>query len=214
MAEEQVVNVEATIEAAKAENETVLAQLLSANKAEEPGELKQHSVIDRGTGDAPMPMVTKEISSAGYSFIWDNKTGERSLTNNNMLPTQLRKKRSDGTPVFTVYNPGITPKRGTHKCMLHAENPNRGEYDELGLAVCTKANLNSPYQVRRHMQKRHKDEWQSIEHQLKEAERLEERAERKQYSEAMFKVAGAMGDKGEGKPPVYVSDKDKATKKK
>jgi len=149
--------------------------LRSAEKAEEPGELAKNRTVFKGDSEVP-PMVAQKIESAGYVYIYDTRTGEQSLTNRNMLRTQLGKKRPDGSNVFTVVKPNIVPKRGNLKCMLHTEDPNRGHYDLLGLASCLKSNITSPYQVKRHMQKRHQMEWATIEEERKEAERQEDKA--------------------------------------
>jgi hypothetical protein len=158
------------------DNQALLEEMLSkAQIAPEPGTMEK--VINDGAGENALPpMVSNSLKSAGYVYIWDNRTGERSVTNRNMLPMQLRKKRPDGSVVFTTIDPHIKPLRGTYKCMLHPDDPNRKHYDELGLATCRKATLTSPYQVKRHMQKRHKVEYETIEEERKEKERQEDRA--------------------------------------
>ena len=54
-------------------------------------------------------------------------------------------------------------------CHLHPEHPNRERYDALGLQgkECRKANIPGDFQVRMHMTRRHKVEWDTIQ----EAER-------------------------------------------
>jgi len=107
-------------------------------------------------------MSPLKMKSAGYVYVYDTRTNERSVCNRNMLAKMLRKKRPDGSIVFTTAKPKTPPARGTLKCMLHPDSPNRKHYDEMGLATCRKSNLTSPYQVRRHMEKRHKMEWATI----------------------------------------------------
>ena len=124
-----------------------------------------------------------KMQSAGYVYIYDTKTGDRSVCNRNMLATHLGKRRKDGSLIFTTRKPKVSPKMGTLKCMLHSDEPNRYHYDELGLATCRKANLTSPYQVIRHMQKRHKMEYATI----KEEETREEKARTQKLNEALIK---------------------------
>jgi hypothetical protein len=145
-------------------------RIRDSEKAPEPGTWGEK--ID----GEEFPMTATELKSAGYVYIYDTKTGERSLCNNNMLAQHLRKKRTDGSYVFTTQKPRVTPQRGTLKCMLHPDDPNRTHYDDLGLPTCRKSNLTSPFQVTRHMQKRHKMEWASIEKERQDAEKQEERA--------------------------------------
>lgn len=167
--------------------------VLEAEQAAEPGTMTKGQTIE---GD--VPMTTMDLKSAGYVYVYDTRTGERSICNRNMLTAQLKKKRPDGSNVFTTANPGIEVKRGTYKCMLHPDGPNRAHYDELGLAVCRKANLTSPFQVKRHMQKRHHVEWETLEEERKDMEKQEDREFQRRMLEGRSE-----------KPPLYVSDKDK-----
>ena len=125
-------------------------------------------------------MSPVKMQSAGYVYIYDTRTGDRSICNRNMLMAHLRKKRSDGSLVFTTRKPLVAPVGGVLKCMLHPADPNRYHYDELGLATCRKANLTSPYQVQRHMLKRHKMEHATIKEEIANKEKEEAREERKQ----------------------------------
>jgi hypothetical protein len=130
-------------------------------------------------------MSPTKMQSAGYVYIYDTRTGDRSICNHNMLAAHLGKKRPDGSLVFTTRKPRISPRRGTLKCLLHLDNPNRAHYDALGLATCPKANLTSPYQVQRHMQKRHKMEWATIKEEIDR----EEKARNTKMQEAILKKA-------------------------
>jgi len=176
-----------------------------AERAEEPGK-EDSRIINKGDAELPIPMVMS-IKSAGYVYIYDTRTGERSLTNRNMLPSQLKKRRADGSVVFTTISPGIKPARGTLKCTLHADGANREHYDELGLPVCRKANLTSPFQVKRHMQKRHPVEWATIEEERVAAEKEEDRDFQRMILDRTFT------SKEKPEAPLYVSNKDKRKKK-
>ena len=170
--------------------------LRDVEKAEEPGEIAKDPIIQKGKGDNP-PMIAL-IESAGYTRVFDTKTSVSSNINNNMLPAALRKKRPDGSFVFTVRRPNNPPKRGIYKCLLHKDDPNRKHYDEMGFAVCSKDNLSSPFHVRRHMKARHKVEFEAI-----EAERLD--VEKKEEREFQRSLMGKVAEKA----PLYVSDKAK-----
>jgi hypothetical protein len=172
--------------------EEILAQMEGAVPAAEPGTLKPRDILHRGDDELPAQMMAGALTSAGYSYIWDRVTGERSLTNNNMLPTQLRKKHPDGARVFTTMPPKdaagnvIVPHRGTHKCLLHADSPSRAVYDAMGLPTCRKANLTSNFQVRLHMQHRHKMAWDAIEEERTRAEKDTDRA----FQQQVIALAG------------------------
>lgn len=158
------------------DNETLILEMQArAQTAKEPGTLGTKDVVHKGDGDLPAPMVISQLQSAGYVYVYDTKTGERSLVNRNMLPSQLKKKHEDGSYAFTTVKPAIVPRRGTLKCSLHPDDPNFKRYLELGFPTCKKANLTNPFQVKRHMQKRHPLEYQSLEDERLEKERQDDR---------------------------------------
>ncbi len=144
---------------------TLMEEIENAQRAPEPGDIPIKK--KRALGD--------NVSSAGYVYIYDNKTGQQSITNRNMLPAQLKKKREDGTRVFTVKDPNIPQRQGIIKCLLHKGDPNRKHYDEMGFAVCPMEHIPSPYQLELHMKKRHKHEYMAIERERQIARETEER---------------------------------------
>ena len=160
----------------------IIEEMQNAQAAPEPGLENLKQGVKESGADLPQGSRPKInwITSAGYVYVWDNKTGEKSIINQNMLATQLKKRRDDGSRIFTTVDPKIPVKSGNLKCMLHAKDPNRQHYDELGLPVCRKDNLTSAYQVRRHMQKRHPQEWATIQEEIVAREKAEERELRKQ----------------------------------
>lgn len=181
------------------ENREAIEQMIrGADKADEPGEIVKDRIVHKGDLEQPAPMVALPVESAGYTWVYDTKTGVHSKVNNNMLPRTLQKKRPDGSYIFTLKRPKVMPKQGIYKCLLHKDDPNRAHYDVMGFAVCPKGNLSSPFHVRRHMKARHKVEWEAI-----EAERLE--AEKKEEREFQRSLLGKASEKA----PLYVSEKDK-----
>jgi hypothetical protein len=165
------------------DNAEIIEEMQGAQSAPEPGTAGLKESLSEGVeGFEGRPKI-KWLSSAGYVYVWDNRTGEQSTINNNMLATQLKKRRPDGSRIFTTVDPKIPVKSGNLKCMLHRKDPNRRHYDELGLPHCRKENLTSPYQVKRHMQKRHPQEWATIQEEVTRKEKEEER----QFREALIK---------------------------
>ena len=147
-------------------------QMRDASAAEEPGSLKVNQNIESSTKLAPGVI---QLKSAGYVWIYDTVTGEPSKVNRNMLATKLKQVRPDGSFVFDVIQ-RVKPFRGTFKCMLHPDSPERAHYDALGLPTCFKSNLTAPFQVERHMQKRHKQEWATINSEVEKREKEIDRA--------------------------------------
>jgi len=186
------------------ENKALIEQMVKdAESVGEPGEVTKGGIIHKGDEDVESPMIMSELKSAGHTYIYNTRTGVQSIVNLNMLRKKLQLKRADNSPVFTTAKPKVLPKLGEYKCLLHPDDPNRKHYDEIGLAICSKAHLNSPYQVRRHMMKKHKMEWDAIEQERIDKEKKEDREFQRKL---MSRVT-------EEKPPLYVSDKDKAKTK-
>lgn len=152
----------------KEKNEIIAAMQIMAEASPEPGEVRVGEVIPTGEGDLDLPMIVSSITGAGIIYIYDTLTGDRSRTNKNMLPTQMSKRREDGSKVFTTTKPDFEPKRGKMKCMLHPDDPKREIYDSWGLGICTKDNLPSPMQRKMHMEHRHGQAWKTIEEDHKE----------------------------------------------
>ena len=132
-------------------NESVQEMLRDAEIAEEPGNIKRGSVVGNSNG---MTMTATELSSAGWVYVYNVRTGGRSTVNRNMLEQQLQKKFEDGTYAFSTRKPeGIEPVRGKIKCLLHKDDPNRKLYDQMGLPYCRKATIHALHDLRIHMEK-------------------------------------------------------------
>jgi len=186
------------------DNESLIQEALrDAKLVELPSELKENPVIHRGDEELDAPMTVKELTSAGYVYVWDSRTFERAPVLYYMLPSILRRRREDGSFIWTTNDPKKLPKRGAMKCLLHKDSPDRKLYDEMGLRTCKKSNIINAFEVKQHMQKKHPKEWQALEDQRKERERQEDRA----FQRTLYET---IGGKKEEKAPLYVSDKDKA----
>ena len=187
-----------TKEDTQTDNDAMIEEMLrEAKEAPEPGTIDR--VIHRGDGEQPAPMTLTELTSAGWVYIYETSDGQRSTANRNMLKELLKVKNRDGTPRFTTRKPSYEPKRGTLKCLLHEDDPNRAHYSEIGLAICKKSNLTSPYMVTQHMRKRHPVEWQTIEKERIDMEKKEDR-------EFQRNLMAAIKPK---EAPLYVSKKDR-----
>ena len=152
-------------------------EIADAEAAPEPGVELIGQVIANAEGgpppDAPARISKKE--GAGYVMIYHTETGEPSIVNRNLLQFQLRKILENGKRAFSARKSDVpTPKRGKYTCLLHSSS-REPWMDEFALPTCRKATLTSPYQVRLHMQHRHKTEWATIEERRQEMERQEQR---------------------------------------
>lgn len=153
------------------------------------------------TGDIDAAMIVGKIVEPGVVAIYDTRTGERSLTSLHMLDLQRKKTREDGSKVFSETPPKdtngnvIEPVRGTLKCMLHPDDPNRALYDSWGLAVCTKDHLLSRQEVKSHVKSRHPRAWATIEEdRLERKEQMREEREIRNAEATMAALAAATGN--------------------
>jgi|TARA_X000001388_G_C2140735_1_gene88597 hypothetical protein len=167
---------------------SIQEQLRDAEVAEEPGNIKAGSVVGNSNG---MTMSASELNSAGWVYVYDTFTGDRSIVNRNMLPQQLQKRRENGSYVFTTTKPEKEKLHGTIKCLLHETDPNRELYDSWGLAYCTKDNLTASHDLRVHMEKRHRREWATIDGENRAKEKEEEKAKDNLLAEAIKELAAS-----------------------
>ena len=144
------------------DNKMTVELMEEAEPAPEPGSFDRRKVIHSPSDAFPIDVQIASLESAGYVYVYDTENGERSVVNRNMLESQLQKMRPEGTRYFTTVKPDKEPKRGTLKCLLHSDDPDRGQYDIWGFATCNKSNLISEFQVNRHVQIRHRMEWQFV----------------------------------------------------
>lgn len=153
----------------------------TAEKAPEPGDsLKEGSIKVAGMPEG-LGMRYQSLESAGWVYVYHQETGDRSRINRNMLGMQLRKKLPDGRNAFSIYPPKdakgniIKPARGTIKCMLHKDDPNRENYTRWGFPVCPCDNLKSEHDKIQHMKHRHGREWETIDKDRQDREKQEDR---------------------------------------
>ncbi len=177
-----------------------------AAPAPEPGDFHVRDVIHKGDEQNPMPIVASSLQSAGYVFIYDLRTGDRSVTSRNLLHAQTTKLDSEGHRMFTTVPPKAQPARQTYKCLLHPESETRSRYDELGFGTCRKANLRSPLDLELHMRHRHKTEWETIEKERKDKQAEEDRELQRAFIQA------AMGNVARAEPEPVASGRTKREK--
>ena len=148
-----------------------------------PRPMSLQEIIHRGDETVPVPMWVSALAESGWIPMYHVATRERSLVSRNTAPTKLREVDPEtGNRVWTLSKPAQPPWRGNFRCMLHPENPNRAEYDQMGFPTCGKANMPNELHQRLHMEHRHPMVSKLLSERLskaeKEAELMERRAER------------------------------------
>lgn len=155
------------------ENEKLIQEMLAGvDKVTFPID---EPIVHKGDATLDAPMVAKEISSAGYVYVWDTETFEKLPVLYYMLPSKLRQIRKDGVRRFTTIDPKQKPWRGTTKCLLHKDGEQRKYYDTLGFRVCNKQNITNPHALTQHMRLKHPQEWKFIEEARLQKEKQEDR---------------------------------------
>jgi hypothetical protein len=159
-----------------------IEKLAQDTEALEPGDFKPGEYVQRPEGesedhpDGRPGMMISDLVSAGHVMLYDTRTSEPSVVNRNMRAPQLKARRPDGSLVFTTVKPEKEPWRGSIKCFLHKDGPNREHYDKMGFPVCKKSTLPSQFQADNHAKNRHRDEWAAVEAEREAGEKREDRA--------------------------------------
>ena len=176
-------------------NEPAIEEMMrDAEMADEPGDLEAGKVI---SASADMTMSTSELQSAGYVYVYDTRTANRSVVNRNMLQQQLEKRREDGSFAFSTRKPeGVKPIVGTMKCFLHEDDPNREKYDSMGLVRCQKSNFFTEMDRERHLRTRHPRAFATLENERTREDRDAERLERIALTETIRNMAQTEGKGG------------------
>jgi hypothetical protein len=155
------------------------AMLARAESAADPS-----GVLGEVVSDGETPSVVAVVNEPGWTTVYQTRTGEPRvvMSQPGYLRQLLGKVHTDpdypqwlGKAAFTDRDPGFRPESGQFRCMLHTDSPDRERYDAMGLPHCRAGKLRSRYDVTRHMQHKHKDEWGIIEDERERAERREDR---------------------------------------
>jgi hypothetical protein len=152
-----------------------------------PGEVPLRGDGSGGVETLATPQRVSEKTSAGHFYIYNPRTGDRSITNGNQLRQQLTKRDPfDGGLMFVPKDPGIRPKTGTFRCLLHPKNPESARWLAMGLAACTKrGTFQNEAEAMRHLRRKHKSQWEIMEEVRKDTERSEDRQQSKVLSQAL-----------------------------
>ena len=170
------------------QNDVALEEMLrDAEDAVEPGDMVSGQVISQS---AEMTMTTSQLQSAGWVYVYDTVTADRSVVNRNMLPQQLQKQRLDGSYFFSTRKPeGIEPVMGDINCLLHIDDPDREKYDRMGLVTCTKIGFRNELNRDQHLRTRHPRAYATLENERVREDREAERLERMALTESIKAMA-------------------------
>ena len=125
--------------------------------------------------------------------VWSMQNGEPISIPRKMLENTLKKRLDDGRYAFTArQEEAPVYRKGTLKCFLHPESPERVILNEIGLSgiSCPASQIANAHSKRIHAQHRHKQEWEAYQDYIDSQEREEDREQRRQQLDATLAIAG------------------------
>lgn len=172
---------------ARAAAEAAWESLLEEQAESAPGTyLQEGEVLSRGgSAEEPVPMRVSSLRYKGYVQVWDTQTGAESLQPWWLLWQTMRKRREDGSLVFTRVNPNISPDYGDDLfCPLNPNAPAEQRFVGRGFRPCRKRHIPHWDALQSHIQKSHKRAWAAMERERQDRERREDRDLQRQAIES------------------------------
>lgn len=119
-------------------------------------------------GQQAVMLTTIEQRKPTYVLAYNTRTGENIPFDVNRLPVILKKTHQDkrypqwvGRNLFTLDKTRAPEyRRGTMKCPLHPDSPDREFFNELGSDICRKANIPTLLAVENHVKIKHRQTWE------------------------------------------------------
>ena len=170
-----------------------------AERAEQARDLRQQ--ISGLEASDQREIVFRDTSPARRKVtFYSTVDGEKIVVPEYMMESVIGKRRPDGEFMFTA-DKAKAPnyKRGTVKCFLHPDSPDRVILNEIGLAaaICPADTLGNMYSKRVHALHRHRQEWAMYQEHLSEERQVRQDDQQNKQTEAMLALAtGASGAHG------------------
>ena len=152
--------------------------------------MKEGDVLGPVNETNPAPMRVSSLRFKGYVEVWDTVTGVKSLQPWWLLWQTMKKKRPDGSLVFTRTDPKIKPNYGAD--LVCYMNPASSEYERvkgMGFKPCTKQHIPHHDGLMRHVKKSHARAWEALEREREERIREEDRQLQRDMLAEMTKAA-------------------------
>lgn len=150
--------------------------------------------LQQETTEVPLESNFVEVKGGKYYRMWHAEDLDERLIQVNLMNSVLKQRfattRKDlrharpGDKIFVFEQPKARPPELMNRCRLHPKDPDRENWDTMGLPTCSKP-LANPYEVDRHMQKKHSTAWGAIERERLSRERLEDRKAQSAMMEAI-----------------------------
>jgi|TARA_R110002033_G_scaffold167165_1_gene206163 hypothetical protein len=176
----------------------IMAAERALQTAPEPGGLQ-----GTNTGDEDVPITNTRVTSAGYVTMWNTDTKEPSIFNMNGVRAKLKEvfpkdyvnnPSMRGLSCWTPDQPNESPWRGNVTCPLHADRPERAAFDAVGYPRCHKNNIPNEMEAQRHLLRKHHQEWEMMNTQRLEIERIAQEEDRSLNRKILAHLAGVPED--------------------
>lgn len=143
------------------------------------------------------------VDTGMWFTVYNTRTGRKHRINAVHRPfldptSKQAWKWPDGTMMFLSRPVKMPPPIEGYKCLLHTEHPDRASVDKWGLVGrrCSetskgKEHIPSELELRRHMERKHKDEWAVIQEARAREERELDRNLQREFLAAMKQNAAA-----------------------
>lgn len=172
--------------------------------------MKVGEIVNKPTESAPAPMQISDLAFKGYVRVWDTITGVESLQPWWLMWQTMRKKREDGSQVFTRTNPHIPPNYGADLfCPLNPEAPEYAQYKAKGFKACLKRHIPHEDALMQHVRKSHMRAFAMMERDREDRIRDEDRQMQRDMLAALTGAAVKGVQADQEAAPLYVSDKPK-----
>lgn len=149
------------------------------------------------SADLPVNINVVEARGGKYYRMWHAEDLTERLIHVNLMNNVIKQRFSVGAQlqnarpgdrVFVFDRPKARPPELRNRCRLHPDDLDREIWDAMGLPICSKP-LANPYEVDRHMQKKHSTAWGTIERDRLKKERDEDRTAQKVMMDAIARQA-------------------------
>lgn len=177
-------------------------------------EYKAGDNLQQETHEVPLESNFVEVKGGKYYRMWHAEDLDERLIHVNLMNNALRQRfpasekglrhARPGDKMFVFERPVARPPELINRCRLHPNDPDRPEWDKMGLPTCSKP-LANPYEVDRHMQKKHSTAWGAIERERTRRERDEDRLAQRTMMEAIGGVVAPQAPKVMDEPIIKVA---------
>ena len=162
-----------------------------------PSNLQVGDQLVRPSSSDPSRVEVTDMRFKGYVQVWDTRTGVMSLQPWWLLWQTMRKRRSDGSLVFTQEDPKIPQNHGADLyCYLNPLSDSHERLQGFGFATCIKQHIPHQDGLMRHIRHSHNRLWDFLQSEKEDdrdrkeqEEREKDRALQREFMEVLMQRA-------------------------